>query len=97
MEDATMQRLMKVLTFRQRPDLSDLFVDSVSYMAENVGDLASSQVSLSTFYIKSPPTAQAKIARLSEKDREEILQALRVVYPLKSSQPEITSIIFDLI
>ncbi|MGN6646635.1 MAG: abortive infection family protein [Cytophaga sp.] len=94
MEDLDIKKIRKILSYKGRSDLSDLLRSSVSHLDES-GSFGSRWYSiLSTFNIKSPPSVQAKIDKLSHKDKEEIFKALLLVYPLKDNAPEITEIIY---
>ncbi|MDR2580117.1 MAG: abortive infection family protein [Fibromonadaceae bacterium] len=91
-EDSDIKKLCKILTHKGRHDLADLLRYSVSFL-EGSSTYGSRLFSiLSTFHIKYPPHTQGKIDKLSEADKDEIFQALRLIYPLLDNEPEITSI-----
>lgn len=94
MEDADIKKLRKVLTYKGRQDLADLLRHSVSLLDESSTFGTRWYSRLSTFHIKSHPSVQEEIDKLPEKDKEEILQALLLVYPLRDNEPEITEIIY---
>lgn len=94
MEDADIRKLSKVLKYKGRSDLSGLLKHSRSFLHETstYGSLWYSVIS--TFEIYSPVRLNEKIVKLPDKDKEEILQALLLIYPLKEGEPEITGIEF---
>lgn len=94
MEDADIKKLRKVLTCKGRQDLADLLRYSVSFLDESSTFGSRWYSRLSTFHIKSPPSVQEKLDNLSKKDKDEIFQALLLVYPLRDNEPEITEIIY---
>lgn len=94
MEDTDIKRLRKVLTYKGRQELADLLRHSVSFLDESSTFGSRYYSRLSTFHIKSHPSIQEKLNNLSEKDKEEIFQALILVYPLRDNEPEITKIIY---
>lgn len=92
MKDKDIIRLRKVLRQKGRYDLSELLIYSTSKLNET-GSYGSRWYStLSSFEIKSPPNIHEKILNLSEEDKQEIFNALILVYPLKDNEPEITNI-----
>lgn len=94
MEDVDIKRLRRVLKYKGREDLADLLRHSQSFLDES-GTFGSRWYSrLSTFEIKSPPDIHEKLERLTKNDKDEIFQALLLVYPLKDNEPEITEIIY---
>ncbi|PKK35392.1 hypothetical protein BWI96_16905 [Siphonobacter sp. SORGH_AS_0500] len=94
MEDADIKKLKKVLNYKGRQDLADLLRHSVSYLDESNTFGSRWYSRLSTFHIKSHPTVQEKLDQLSKKDKEEIFQALLLVFPLRDNEPEIIEIIY---
>jgi hypothetical protein len=94
MEDVDIKRLRKVLTYKGRQDLADLLRHSVSYLEESSTFGSRWYSRLSTFHIKSHPSVQEKLDSLTKKDKDEIFQALLLVYPLRDNEPEITEIIY---
>jgi hypothetical protein len=94
MEDEDIRKLRKVLNYKGRHDLADLLRYSVSYLDESSTFGSRWYSRLSTFQIKSHPSIQEKIDNLSKKDKDEIFQALLLVYPLRDNEPEITEIIY---
>lgn len=94
MEDADIKKLRKVLSYKGRDDLADLLRHSVSILDESSTFGSRWYSRLSTFHIKSHPSYQDKIDRLSPEDKREIFDALRLVYPLLDNEPEITEIIY---
>jgi hypothetical protein len=94
MEDEDIRKLRKVLSYKGRNDLADLLRHSVSYLDESSTFGSRWYSRLSTFHIKSHPSIQDKIDNLSKKDKDEIFQALLLVYPLRDNEPEITEIIY---
>lgn len=94
MEDADIRKLRKVLVYKGRQDLADLLRHSVSYLDESSTFGSRWYSRLSTFHIKSHPSVQEKLDNLTKKDKEEIFQALLLVYPLLDNEPEITEIIY---
>lgn len=94
MEDNDIKRLRKVLTYKGREDLSDLLRHSVSYVDESSTFGSRWYSRLSTFHIKSHPSYQEKLDKLSDTDKKEIFQALLLVYPLGDNEPEITEVIY---
>lgn len=94
MEDTDIKKLRKVLSYKGRQDLADLLRHSVSFLEESSTFGSRWYSRLSTFHIKSHPSAQEKIDQLPKKDKEEIFQALLLVYPLLDGEPEIREIIY---
>lgn len=94
MEDRDITRLRKVLAYKGREDLSELFRHSVSILEESSTFGSRWYSRLSTFHIKSHPSYQEKIDRLSDTDKREIFAALQLVYPLLDNEPEITEIVY---
>lgn len=94
MKDEDIRKLKKVLNYKGRYDLADLLRHSVSYLDESSTFGSRWYSRLSTFQIKSHPSIQEKIDNLSKKDKDEIFQALLLVYPLRDNEPEITEIIY---
>lgn len=91
-EDADIKKLRKILTNRGRQDLADLLKYSVSFL-EKSSTYGSRRFSiLSTFHIEYPIRVQEKFDKLTEKDEDDIFQALVLIYPLLDNSPEITSI-----
>lgn len=94
MEDADIKKLRAILTSKGRQDLADLLIHSVSELEES-STLGSRWYSrLSKFYIKSHPSAYAKLDNLPINEKKEIFQALLLIYPLRDCEPEITEIIY---
>lgn len=94
MEDNNIKTLRKVLTYKGREDLADLLRHSVSYLDESSTFGSRWYSRLSTFHIKSHPSYQEKLDKLSSTDKQEIFQALLLVYPLRDNEPEITEVIY---
>jgi hypothetical protein len=94
MEDTDIKRLRKVLTYKGRQDLADLLRHSVSLLDESSSFGSRWYSRLSSFHIKSHPSVQDKLDNLPKKDKEEIFNALLLVYPLRDNEPEITEIIY---
>lgn len=94
MEDADIKKLRKVLTYKGRQDIADLLKHAVSFLDESSTFGSRWYSRLSTFHIKSHPSIQEKIDQLSKKDKEEIFQALLLVFPLRDNEPEVTEIIY---
>lgn len=92
MEDKDISRLRKVLKYKGRDDLAELLAYSTSYLDESSTYGTRWFSRLSTFEIKSPPRLQEKLEKLSGADKNELFNALLLVYPLKDNEPEITSI-----
>lgn len=94
MEDNNIKKLRKVLSYKGREDLADLLGHSVSDLDESSTFGSRWYSRLSTFHIKSHPTYQEKLDKLSTEDKQEIFQALLLVYPLRDNEPEITEVIY---
>lgn len=94
MEDADIKRLRKVLIYKDRNDLAELLRHSKSYVEESNTFGSRWYSRLSSFHIKSHPSAQEKIDKLSDADKYEIFKAISLVYPLRDNEPEITEIIY---
>src|SRR5688572_13335186 len=94
MEDVDIKKLRKVLNYKGRQDLADLLRHSVSFLDESSTFGSRWYSRLSTFHIKSHPSVQDKLDQLSKTDKDEIFQALLLVYPLRDSEPEITEVIY---
>ena len=94
MEDSDIKKLRKVLIYKGRQDLADLLRHSVSFLDESSTFGSRWYSRLSTFHIKSHPHFKEKLDNLSAKDKEEIFQALLLVYPLLDNEPEITEVIY---
>ena len=86
MEDADIKKLRKVLSYKGRQDLADLLRHSVSYLDESSTFGSCWYSRLSTFHVKSHPSIQEKLDQLSKKDKDEIYQALLLVYPLRDNE-----------
>jgi len=94
MEDTDIKKLRKVLNYKGRQDLAELLRHSTSTLDESSTYGSRCNSILSTFHIKSHPSVEEKLDQLSIKDREEIFQALLLIYPLRDNEPEITKIIY---
>jgi hypothetical protein len=94
MEDTDIKRLRKVLTYKGRQDLADLIRLSATFLDESSTFGSRWYSRLSTFHIKSHPKVQEKLDKLTKKDKDEIFQALLLVYPVRDNEPEITDIIY---
>lgn len=94
MEDIDINKLRKVLSYKGHQDLADLLRHSVSFLDESSTYGSRWFSRLSTFHIKSHPSIQDRIDKLSKEDKTEIFEALRLIYPLRDSEPEITEIIY---
>jgi hypothetical protein len=94
MEDIDIKRLRKVLTYKGRQDLANLLRHSISMLDESSTFGSRWYSRLSTFYIRSHPSVQEKLNKLSKNDKNEIFQALLLVYPLRDNEPEITEVIY---
>lgn len=94
MEDIDIKKLRKVLIYKERHDLADLFSHSTSFLEESSTFGSRWYSRLSTFHIKSHPSVQNDIDNLSKKDKDEIFAAVRLIYPLLDGEPEITNIIY---
>lgn len=94
MEDIDIKKLRKVLNYKGRQDLADLLRHSTSTLDESSTYGSRSYSRLSTFHITSHPSVQKKIDMLPKKDKDEIFQALLLVYPTRDNEPEITEIIY---
>ncbi len=94
MEDSDIKKLRRVLSYKGRQDIADLLVHSVSYLEQSNTFGSRWYSCLSSFHIKSHPNYQEKIDKLTNADKDEIFQALLMVYPLRDNEPEITEIIY---
>lgn len=94
MEDITIKKIRRVLSYKGREDLADLLRHSTSELNESSTFGSRWYSRLSTFEIKSHPLTQDKLDKLPEKDIEEIKKAVLVIFPLKDNEPEITEITF---
>lgn len=94
MEDDDIRKVRKVLSYKGRQDLADLLRHSISYLDESSTYGSRLYSRLSTFHIKSHPSTQAKIDQLSQQDKDQIFEAVLLVYPLLDNEPEITSITY---
>ena len=73
MEDNTIKKIRRVLTYKGREDLADLLRHSTSVLDESSTFGSRWYSRLSSFVIKSHPQTQEKIDKLSEEDIQEIL------------------------
>jgi hypothetical protein len=94
MEDNDIKKLRQILTYKGREDIANLLQHSVSYLDESSTFGSRWYSRLSTFHIKSHPSVQDKIDKLSEADKREIFQALLLVYPTRDNEPEIIEIVY---
>lgn len=94
MEDADIRKLRKVLKYKGRTDLSELLKQSRSELNLSTSYGSRWYSILSIFEIYSPLRLNEKIIQLSDDDKDEIYQALLLIYPVKEGEPEITEIIF---
>jgi len=94
MEDADIKKIRRVLNYKGRQDLADLLRLSVSFLEESNTYGSRWYSRLSTFHIRSHPSFQEKIDVLSKEDKIEIFDAVRLVYPLRDNEPEITEIVY---
>jgi hypothetical protein len=94
MEDKDIQKLRKVLNHKGRQDLADLLRHSESFLEESSTFGSRLYSRLSRFHIKYPPSVQEKIEKLTDKDKDEIFKALRLLYPLLDNEPEVTEILY---
>ena len=92
MEDLDIIKIQKILRYKGREDLADLLLHSRSYLDQS-GSFGSRWYSvLSTFEIKSPLSVQTKLDKLSNKDKEEIFNAILLIYPIRDNSPEIVNV-----
>lgn len=91
-EDADIKKLRKILTIKGRRDLADLLKNSVSFLEESSTYGSRWYSTLSTFHIEYPISIQEKIGELTDKDKDDIFQSLRLIYPLLDNSPEITNV-----
>ena len=94
MEDQDIKKLRKVLRYKGREDLAELLRSSLSLLEESSTFGSKWYSRLSKFHIKSHPAVQEKIDGLSKADKNEIFQALLLVYPLRDNEPEINEILY---
>lgn len=94
MEDLDIKKLRTALNYKGRQDLADLLRHASSILDVSSSYGTRSYSRLSTFYIKLHPSAHEKIDKLSKKDKDEIFQALLLVYPILDNEPEITEILY---
>lgn len=81
--------LQRILTQRNRKDLAELLVGSNDELdvTNSFGSKAFSL--LSTYRIYSPFSKYELLNGLSEKDKEEILKAILLIYPVRDNDPEV--------
>lgn len=92
MEDPDILKIQKILRYKGRDDLASLLTHSTSYLDQS-GSFGSRWYSvLSTFEIKSPLSFQEKINKLSVADKDEIFNAILLIYPIRDNSPEITHV-----
>ena len=92
MEDKDIHRLRRILDYKGRRDLSAMLVNSTSNLIESSTFGSRWHSRLSTFEIKSHPKIQTLIDNLSKADKEEIYNAILLVYPIKDGEPEINEV-----
>lgn len=94
MVDIDIKKIRKILEYKDRQDLSDLLINSTSYLnvSSSYGSRSYSLVSI--FEIKSHPKNQAFIDKLSKEDKNEIFDAVLKVYPVKDEAPEIREVTY---
>lgn len=94
MDDIDIKKLRRVLDYKGRTDLSQLFRSSTSYLNETSTFGSRWYSRISTFEIKSHPKNQVQIDKLSAEDKKEIFEAVLQIYPYKDNEPEIVEIIY---
>lgn len=94
MEDEDIKKLRRALSYKGRKDLADLFRHSTSYLDESSTFDSRYCSTISYFHIKSHPKAHENIEKLDDQDKQVIFNALRLVYPLRDNEPEITEIMY---
>ena len=92
MEDRDIIKLRKVLKYKERVDLAGLLKSSRSVLNESSTYGSRWFSTLSVLEIYSPIRMNEKLTQLSEKDLQEIYNALLLIYPIKDGEPEITTI-----
>ncbi len=92
MEDPDIKKLCKVLKYKERNDLAEILKFSRSVLIESSTFGSRWYSVLSIFKIYSPARVNEKLVKLSHKDKEEIFNALLLIYPVKDNEPEITEI-----
>jgi len=95
MRDPYIEQIRKILEYRGRQDLAELLKNSTSEI-RGTGTFGCYLYSeLSIFEIHSPLEDYEKLKGLSKEDREEILKAVREIFPPKEYSPEIIDIEFQ--
>lgn len=88
------QVLIKLLEAKNKRDLSILLKDCTSYIEES-GQYGSYLFSIiSTFWIYVPPEKIEEAERLSQQDKELLIELVKKIYPPKDYSPEIKEIKF---
>lgn len=85
----TIIHLQRILTQRNRKDLAELLVGSNDEL-DVTNSFGSKNFSLlSTYRISSPFSKYELLNGLPEKDKEEILKAILLIYPVRDHDPEV--------
>ncbi|HTO15357.1 MAG TPA: abortive infection family protein [Edaphocola sp.] len=92
MENQDIGKLRKILKYKERMDLADLLKSSHSVLNESSYYGSRAFSTLSVFEIYSPIKLYDKLTQLSEKDLQEIYNALLLIYPAKDGETEIINI-----
>ena len=88
------QALRRLLETKNRKDLSILLKDCSSYLEESSQYGSYLFAVISTFWIYVPPEKIEEIEKLSQQDKELLLELVRKIYPPKDYSPEIKEIKF---
>ncbi|MFL9829596.1 abortive infection family protein [Flavobacterium sp. ST-87] len=94
MEDEDIKKLKRILEYNGRRDLSELFINSISYLDQTntFGSRWNSWICY--LEIKSPLKNQVLIDKLSDEDKKVIFDAVLQIYPSRNNEPEIVEIIY---
>lgn len=92
MSDIDIEKIRDILHYYGRDDLSELLSNSKSKVQISSSYGSKLDSLLSTFEIYSPIEYTEKLRELSKEDRDFIIRAVKEVYPVRESSPEIVEI-----
>lgn len=94
MEDEDIKKLKRILEYNERSDLSQLFINSISYLDQTSTFGSRWNSWICYFEIKSPLKNHVLIDKLSDEDKKVIFDSVLQIYPSRNSEPEIREVIF---
>lgn len=97
MSDNNIKKIRKILHHRGREDLSELLSQSISKVQTSSSYGSKLYSILSTFEIYSPIEYTERLRKLSKDEHNIILSAVKELYPIRESSPEIVDIEYYII